>query len=97
MAAILSFPFRLAADSTIAVVTQGADQANAEQLGVLISTIQGERQMVPGFGIPDPAFGSLTQGVIAAQVAKWGPSVKIKAVTGVPVSPVETDVTVAFQ
>jgi hypothetical protein len=97
VAQILSVPFRLAENGAVAVVTQGSDQANAEQIGVLLTTIQGERQMVPGFGLPDPAFTGIKAGVIAAQVAMWGPPVDIELVSSTPVNGSETDVTVTFQ
>lgn len=95
MATILSFPFRLAVDGTVAVVAQGSDRADAEQIGVLLSTIQGERDLQPGFGIPDPAFNGIQPGVVAAQVAMWGPRVKVKTVSSQKAGN-ETDVTVSF-
>lgn len=96
MTAILSHPFRLSANGTVATVAQGTDQANAEQIGVLCSTIQGERPIVPTFGVPDPAFSGIAAGVITAQIARWGPNVTVKSVTANPVSDIETDVTVSF-
>jgi phage baseplate assembly protein W len=96
MAQIFSFPFRLAANGTVATVTQGSDQANAEQIGVLLSTIQGERPMVPGFGLPDPTFVGIKAGVIAAQVAMWVPGVTVGNVTMAVASSAETDITVSF-
>lgn len=96
MAQIFSFPFRLAPSGQVATVTQGSDQANSEQLAVLISTVQGERPMVPGFGLPDPAFTGIKAGVIAAQVAMWGPAVTVDEVKTTAVDGSETDVTVTF-
>ena len=96
MAEILSHPFRLDPQGRVVTVTQGSDQANAEQLAILLGTIQGERQTVPGFGIPDPAFNGLRAGVVTALVAAYGPAVRIVSVTST-VAGNETDVTVAFQ
>jgi phage baseplate assembly protein W len=93
---ILSVPFRLNSDGTVATVTQGSDQANAEQIGVILATIQGEREMQPGFGIPDPAFNGIAGGVVAAQIALWGPDVTVDAVTTVFNGPLEADVSVSF-
>lgn len=96
-APIFSFPFRLTAAGTVATVDQDSDQAHAEQIAVLCSTIVGERPLAPNFGIPDPAFTGIRPGVIAAQVAANGPAgVTIRQVTTAVVSPAETDVTVAF-
>jgi hypothetical protein len=98
MAQILSFPFRVATNGTIATVAQGSDQANGEQLAVLVSTIQGECDMAPGFGMPDPAFSSgIIPGVMASQVAMWGPDVTITAVSALQVSETESDVTIGFE
>jgi|SRR5579875_905821 len=81
MAQILSVPFRLAANGTVATVTEGTDQANAEQLSVIVRTIQGEREMQPGFGLPDPAFNGISLGDLTAQVALWGPAVTVNSAT----------------
>jgi hypothetical protein len=97
MAQILSFPFRVATNGTIATVAQGSDQANGEQLAVLVSTIQGECDMAPGFGMPDAAFSGIIPGVMASQVAMWGPDVTITAVSAVQVSETESDVTIGFE
>lgn len=96
MAPILSIPFRLTNTGQVAVVEQGTDQANAEQIGILLATIQGERTMQPGFGIPDPAFSTIPAAVVSAQVALWGPDVSIESVSTVPAGPTEIDVTVNF-
>jgi hypothetical protein len=93
---ILSVPFRLAADGTVATVTQGSDQANAEQIGVVLSTIQGERNLLPGFGLPDPAFSGIQAGVVAAQAALWNLPVTVTSVTAIPAGSNTTDVTVGF-
>jgi phage baseplate assembly protein W len=97
MAEILSFPFRLDPQGRVVTVTQGSDQANAEQIAVLLSTIQGERHMAPGFGIPDPAFAGLPAGVVTGQVALYGPRVDITAITTQPAAGNEIDVTVGFR
>jgi hypothetical protein len=96
MAQILSYPFRLAANGTIAVVTQGTDQANGEQIAVLVQTIQGEADMAPGFGLPDPAYDGVIPGVIASQVAMWGPDVTIESVSATQVNETDSNVTIGF-
>lgn len=95
-AQLLSLPFRVGGDGNIATVTQGSDQANAEQLSAIIRTVQGERDMQPGFGLPDPAYAGISGADIAAQVALWGLPVTIDDVTSTPASATETDVTVDF-
>jgi phage baseplate assembly protein W len=77
VAEILSHPFRLAGNGSIATAEQDSDEANAEQLAVLILTRIGERPMVPGFGITDPTFGTLDRSEVAAGVAAYGPDVNV--------------------
>lgn len=96
MAQILSYPFRLNPDGTVATVDQASDQANAEQIGVILQTIQGERPLQPGFGIPDPAFGGIQPGIVTAQVALYGPPVNVEAVDLTARTDTETDIRVSF-
>lgn len=80
MARILSYPFRLQTNGEAATVEQGSDEANAEQLAVLVLTRIGERALVPSYGVEDPAFGALTLGDVVAGVAMFGPDVQIESV-----------------
>jgi hypothetical protein len=94
---ILSVPFRLTANGTLATVSEGTDQANAEQISVILTTVQGERLAQTGFGLPDPVGSGITGGTVAAQVAKFGPAnVTVTSVTSTPVTDGTTDVTVGF-
>ena len=93
---ILSVPFRLGADGSIASVVEGSDQANAEQLSVIVRTVTGERPMQPGFGLPDPAFEGIAAADIAAQVALWGPAVTVDDISSTVLSATETAVVVDF-
>lgn len=95
-APVFSFPFRLTAAGTVATVEQGSDQANAEQIATLCSTIAGERPLLPGYGLTDPAFRGVRAGELSAQAARWVPQVTVQSVTSTAVSAVETDVTVTF-
>ena len=78
---ILSYPFRLTANGDIATVEQYSAQCTAEQIAMLILTEQGERQMIPAFGIVDPAFDEVDASEIALQVAIYGPNVSVSDVT----------------
>lgn len=92
---ILSYPFRVAGDR-IASVDQTSDEANAEQLAVLILTRPGERSMAQSYGVPDPAFGVLTAGDVAAAVAIFGPPVTIESIDVTYPTPTTEEVTVGF-
>lgn len=81
MARILSYPFRLASNGSVVTVEQGSDEANAEQIGVLVLTRIGERPLVPAYGIEDPSFGILSAGDVVAGLAMFGPDVTIDEVS----------------
>jgi hypothetical protein len=74
---ILSVPFRLTPNGAAATVDQDSDEADAEQIGVLIATRIGERRDAPGFGIPNPVFVGVDPGAITNGVALYGPPVQI--------------------
>lgn len=97
MAAILSHPFRLTPRGTVAVVEQESDVADAEQIGVLVMTVIGERELVPGFGVTDPTFDGFLPGEISAGVAAYGPPVTITDVLVDYVSDSEQAVEVQFE
>lgn len=96
MARILSHPFRLGRTGEAVTVEQDTDPANAEQLAVLVLTRLGERTLVPSFGIPDPAFGELDRGALAAAVELHGPPVSIEALEVAYPTETTQEVTVAF-
>lgn len=78
---LIAWPFHLAHNGAVATVEQDSDQSDAELLGVLILTRTGERALVPGFGIPDPAFAVLRPGDVQAAADLFGPAVRIDRVT----------------
>lgn len=84
MALTLSFPFRLLANGAAAAVEQTSDAGMAEKIAQLILTRPGERELVPGFGVPDPVFGGLSAADLRAGVAAYGPPVTITSVTATP-------------
>jgi phage baseplate assembly protein W len=77
---IISVPFRLLPNGTVATVDDSSDQGHAEQLGVLVSTKAGERVLVQAFGLTDPVFEGVSGSEITAAVATWGPQVTIDSV-----------------
>lgn len=97
MARILSHPFRLTPVGNVVTVEQDSDQADREQIAVLALTIRGERPLVPGFGITDPAFAGFEAGELAAGVATYGPPVRIIEVIEPRTSETEQEVTIHFE
>lgn len=87
---LLSHPFRLAPGGAVATVEQGTDDANLEQVAILALTKAGERPMVPGFGITDPAFVGFRTAELVAGVKAWGPPVHIGAVDVTPLTDATT-------
>lgn len=97
MARIISHPFRLLGNGSVATVEQAGDDANAEQLAVLALTRRGERVLVPGFGVGIDAFAVFDPTDIAAGVALYGPPVTLTDVEVRPRTETVLDVLVRFE
>lgn len=80
MARILSHPFRLAINGTIATVEQQSEAADTEQLAIVALTVLGERPLAPGFGISDPTYATVEPGEVVASAAVYGPAVTIRTI-----------------
>lgn len=80
MADLISYPFRLAESGRVVTVRDGSDDAITEQIAVLVLTIAGERPLVPGFGLPDPAYSELDTEALSAALALFGPDVVVSDV-----------------
>lgn len=70
---LLSHPFRLQPDGSVATVEQGSAQYNIEQLAMFTMTIVGERRLVPAFGLRDPVFDQFEEGEVSTGIAIYGP------------------------
>ena len=77
---LMSYPFRLTPNGSIASVEQKSSQAAAEQIAMLLLTERGERPMVPTFGVTSPAFWEVDPGEMALAISLYGPRVTISAV-----------------
>lgn len=97
MSEILAYPFRILPGGIVATVDQNTDEANGQQIAVLVATRRGERQLVPSFGIDDPAFGQLKREDIVAGIELYGPPVAIRDITVGPIRRSRMDVQVAFE
>lgn len=78
---LISHPFRLERNGSIATVTDGSDEANAEGIAILALTRRGERDLVPEFGIADPTFDAVTLADLNAGLTDYGPAVEVTDVT----------------
>lgn len=93
---LISYPFRLSPNGSAATVEDGSDDATAELLAVLVLTRRGERDLVPDFGVPDPAFGTLDLNDVAASVAMFGPEVSLEAVRVSYPTPTTQEVDISY-
>ena len=96
MTTLISFPFRLTANGSVATADDGSEDYLQEELAQLIRTQPGERTLVPTYGIPDPAYAGFDEAVLRAQVGIFGPPVTIRAVDIAYLSDAEQDVIVYF-
>lgn len=97
IAQILTHPFALLLDGHVATVEATSDAGLAQQIAVLALTRPGERPLVPGFGMPDPAFQGFEGSALAAGVALWGPDVNLGEVGVVQADEFTQRVQVSFR
>lgn len=81
---LISYPFRLNNDGTVAT-TEDGDDYYAEELAMLIKTTPGERALVPDYGITDPTFATFEAAELASQINIFGPPVRIEDIRSVAV------------
>lgn len=94
---LISFPFRLRSNGRLATVEQDTDEHHAEELAVIILTHPGERDLVPDFGVNDPAYETLHEAEVAAQAELFEVPVNIQSVDVEYLDDSTQDVTVEFE
>jgi hypothetical protein len=94
--ALLAYPFRLDAAGSVVTVPEGSDEQLAQELAVAVLTRQGERDLVPSFGIADPAFVGFDGDALRLHVELFGPPVELEDVEVVFLTDTTQDVTVRF-
>lgn len=94
---LLSQPFRLRPDGMVATVVDGTDEAAGEAIATLVRTRRGERELVPEFGITDPAFGSVSADELNAALAAFGPALRVTSVDADPVDDRNTRVVITYE
>lgn len=67
----LAFPIRLAAGGGLATVEQDSQEDIRQSVELLLRTRPGERRCVPGYGLPDPVFGGLTEAEVLDVIEEW--------------------------
>lgn len=82
----LAIPFGLNSDGSVSVVEQDTVEEVAQCVQVLLGTVEGQRQFVPTYGIPDPTFVGLDQLAVEQAVADWEPRAQITVTVADPPS-----------
>lgn len=96
MVQLISFPPRLSPQGDFVTRADGDPNLYAEELAVIISTRPGERELVPLFGLSDPAFDAVDADELSSQVGLFGPPVAILSLVTVVTGPGSVDCTVSF-
>jgi hypothetical protein len=65
-------------------------------LAILISTVPGERQLVPLFGVNDPSYARIEEHDVSSKLSLFGPPVKITRLATEQTSDVLQTVVVEF-
>lgn len=77
---VISFPFRLDLNGSVATVEQDSDPEIEEQIALAMLTRTGERIQAPTFGVADPAFIGFAAGNLQRHLNDFGPRVEVTAV-----------------
>jgi hypothetical protein len=93
---LISFPFRLSGSGAVTTRDDADLDYLGEELAQLIRVLPGERELVPAYGMDDPAFSRFDEGMLAEQVDTFGPPVVIDSVTTRFLSDTVQDVVVTF-
>lgn len=94
---ILSFPMRIQANGRLATVEQNSDDHLAEELAIICLSRPGERELVPEFGIDDPAFDEIHPDQVRAQASIFEVPVDVIDVVSDDVDDTVQDVTIYFE
>lgn len=93
---LLSHPFRILPNGSAAAYDDATEEYMAERIALLLATTQGERPLVPDFGVGDLAYEGLTQPALANQCDLFDLPVDIIEVRENVLSAEATDYTVVF-
>ena len=97
MVALISHPFRLLPNGSIAAREDSSTEYLAERIAVVLLVSPGERPLVPIFGVADPAYSNLDVAALTAQMSTFGIPVKIRGITKTINSDELTDYLVEFE
>lgn len=78
---MLSYPFRVGPDGGVATVEGDSEQADTEEVAVLLLTVRGERPLLIGYGIEDPTFAGIRAPEVMSAISRWVPAVTVTGVS----------------
>lgn len=93
---LLSFPFRLNAIGSVAALADDSEEYYGEELAVLVSTVPGERKLVPTYGMTDPTFDQFDPAELELKVSLFGPPVRISNVVAAWTGAGQQDVIIEY-
>lgn len=93
---LISFPFRLNKQGTVATADDTSAEYCAERLAIILGTRPGERVMNPDFGINDPAFEGFTETALRIQVARSGMPIDLGTIKRMYLDDAREQVTIQF-
>lgn len=76
---LLAHPFRFVG-GRVATVDDGSLADVEQRIAVLLTTLPGERELVPSFGVPDPAFVGDDVHAVNTALVLHGPKVRVDRV-----------------
>lgn len=76
MAKLLAFPITISGNGSMGTINDGEDYY-AQELACLVGTQIGERELVPGYGVPEVMLSTIDRMNLGSQCEIYGPPIKI--------------------
>lgn len=93
---LISFPFRLSTNGSVATIDPGSDEEVEEAIAIAVHTRPGDRPLWDDFGIPDPAYVGIDAADVQVVLDAYGPEdIVVETASSEPISDLET--VVAFE
>lgn len=73
MARVLSLPLTIAANGSMATISQDHPVEITQSVALLLDTRPGDRRTLPDYGLPDRLFGGLDPNLVAEVITTWEP------------------------
>lgn len=93
---LIAFPFEMDESGGIRTQEDGTDEYAQSELMMILAVNTGERELVPGFGIPDPRFSEVDTHAIATCTQVFAPHITIGKIDDTFVSGYEQRVEIEY-